>query len=166
MNKPERDQMPPAGVLAGFPKEEFSGLLRRLPSYARLAWALARDPRLSKARRAAVLAGAAYVISPIDLVPGIIPVAGQLDDVAVALAAIRIALSGLKPEYRAEKLASAGLSQAQLDADLKATGTIAWWMGKSGARVAAKVVGTTASTATDVARTLYRRVRPPRADVD
>jgi uncharacterized membrane protein YkvA (DUF1232 family) len=152
------------GVLAGFPREEFSGLVRRLPSYARLAWALARDPRLSRARRAAVLAGAAYVLSPIDLVPGIIPVAGQLDDVAVALGAIRIALGGLKPEYRAKQLAAAGLSQAQLDADLKATGTVAWWIGKSGVRVAAKIVTTTAATASDVGRALYRRIRPPRGD--
>jgi uncharacterized membrane protein YkvA (DUF1232 family) len=154
------------GVLAGFPKDEFSGLVRRMPAYARLAWALARDPRLSKARRAAVLAGAAYVLSPIDLVPGIIPVAGQLDDVAVALAAIRVALSGLKPEYRAEKLAAAGLTQADLDGDLRATAQVALWIGKSGARVAAKVASKTASTAATLGTRLYRRVRQPRAEGD
>ena len=59
-------------------------LVRRLPGYGRLAWRLARDPRLSRRRRTAVAAAAAYLISPIDLVPGIIPVAGQLDDAAVA----------------------------------------------------------------------------------
>src|SRR5215216_3326312 len=94
-----------------FPRDAFGALIRRLPSYARLAWMLARDPRLSKARRAAVLAGAAYVLSPVDLIPGIIPVVGQLDDIAIALGVIRLALNGLKPEFRAQTLAAAHLSQ-------------------------------------------------------
>src|SRR5688572_13937535 len=97
-----------------FPREEFAALVKRIPNYARLAWALARDPRLSRARRAAVLAGAAYVLSPIDLVPGIIPVVGQLDDVLIALGAIRLALNGLKPEFRAQMLAAANLGQPDL----------------------------------------------------
>lgn len=122
-----------------FPAREFAGLVKRLPSYARLAWALARDPRLSRARRAAVLVGAAYALSPIDFVPGIIPVVGQLDDVVVALGAIRIALNGLKPELRAEKLAAANLTQADLDADLRTAGKIAAWLARSGFRVGVRV---------------------------
>ncbi|HUR16989.1 MAG TPA: YkvA family protein, partial [Candidatus Limnocylindrales bacterium] len=89
------DASRPAGTLRRlaeeFPRQEFTTLVKRLPRYAKLAWALARDPSLSRVRRAAVMAAAAYVVSPIDLVPGFIPVAGQLDDVAVALAAIRLA---------------------------------------------------------------------------
>ncbi len=122
-----------------FPMDAFGALIHRLPSYARLAWALARDPRLSRARRVAVLAGAAYVISPIDLVPGIIPVIGQLDDMLIALGAIRLALNGLKPEFRAERLAAAGLTQADMDADLRTTGAIAGWLARSGVRVGLRV---------------------------
>jgi len=122
-----------------FPGDEFAALVKRLPSYARLAWALARDPRLSRARRAAVLVGAAYAISPIDLVPGIMPVVGQLDDMIVALGAIKIALNGLKPELRAQKLAAAKLSQADLDADLRTTGKLAAWLARSGVRVGVRV---------------------------
>src|SRR5919106_1659661 len=107
-----------------FPRDEVAALLRRFPRYARLAWELARDPRLSRARRAAVLAAAAYLISPIDLVPGIIPVAGQLDDLAIALPAIRLALDGLRPEWRAERLAAVGLNRSDIDADLHTTGAI------------------------------------------
>lgn len=138
-----------------FPKDEFTSLIRHMPSYARLAWTLARDPRLSRARRAAVLAGAVYVLSPIDLVPGFIPVAGQLDDVFVALGAIRIALNGLKPEFRAQTLASANLTQADLDADFGATGAIAGWMARSGIRVTARA----ASTAVDAGARLLRWTR-------
>jgi uncharacterized membrane protein YkvA (DUF1232 family) len=138
-----------------FPRDEFTALLRHLPAYARLAWTLARDPRLSRARRLAVLAGAAYVLSPIDLVPGFIPVAGQLDDVAVALGAIRLALNGLKPEFRAATLAAAHLTQADLDSDLRTTGAIAGWMARSGLRVTRRA----ASTALDIGGRLFRRTR-------
>lgn len=124
---------------AGFPRDEFTALLKRIPAYARLAWALARDPRISRARRAAVLAGAAYLVSPIDLVPGIIPVVGQLDDVAVALGAIRFALNGLTPAMRTEQLGRAGLSPTDLDADLRTTGAIAGWLGRSALQTAGRV---------------------------
>lgn len=117
-----------------FPREEFGALLRRLPSYGRLAWALANDKRVSRLRRAAVLGAAAYVFSPIDLVPGVLPVAGQLDDLLIALGAIRLALAGLRPEFRTERLAAAGLTQADLDADLQTTRAVAGWLGRSGVR--------------------------------
>ena len=123
-----------------FPRDEVAALMRRLPRYARLSWALARDPRLSKARRAAVLAGAAYVISPIDLIPGIIPVVGQLDDMLIALGAIRLALAGLKPEARAQRLAAAGLTHEELDTDIRTTGAVAGWLGRSGVRLGARAV--------------------------
>lgn len=133
--------------------DAFSALIRRLPSYARLAWALARDPRLSRARRAAVLAGAAYVISPIDLVPGIIPVVGQLDDMLVALGVIRLALNGLKPEFRAQALAAANLTQADLDVDLRTTVAIVGWVARTGVRVGVRV----GRGAVDFARRLISR---------
>ena len=119
----------------GFPREEFGALVRRLPNYGRLAWSLARDPRLSTVRRAAVLAAAAYVVSPIDFIPGIIPVAGQLDDLAIALAAIRLALDGLRPEVRAERLAVAGLTQTDIAADARTIGAVSGWMVRSGVRL-------------------------------
>ena len=126
---------PASDASAAFPREEFGRLIRRLPAYGRLAWELARDPRISRARRLAVLAGAAYVISPVDLVPGLIPLVGQLDDLLVALAAIRVALDGLKPELRAARLASVGLSQGDLDADLRTTREIIVWLARSSVRV-------------------------------
>ncbi|HWH23630.1 MAG TPA: YkvA family protein [Candidatus Limnocylindria bacterium] len=124
-----------------FPREEFGALLRRLPNYARLAWALANDPHLSRVRRAAVLAAAAYVVSPIDLLPGIVPVAGQLDDMLVALGAIRFALQGLKPEYRFQRLATAGLTAADIDADLQTTRAIAAWMARSAIGIGRQAIG-------------------------
>src|SRR5699024_10174289 len=68
-----------------FPRDRVTATIKRMPAYLRLSWRLARDPLLSRARRAAVVGAAGYLASPIDLVPGVIPVAGQLDDIAVAL---------------------------------------------------------------------------------
>jgi uncharacterized membrane protein YkvA (DUF1232 family) len=141
-----------------FPREEFGRLVHHLPAYGRLAWALARDPRLSRLRRAAVVAAAGYVISPIDLVPGIIPVAGQLDDLLVALGAIRVALDGLKPEVRAEKLAAVGLAQADLDDDLRTTKAIIVWLGRAGVR-SVRRLGSRAVRGADELRGRLRGVR-------
>ena len=152
-------------ISSSFPRDEFGALVRRLPSYGRLAWALARDRRLSRFRRAAVLAAAGYVISPIDAIPGIIPVVGQLDDLFVALTAIRLALDGLKPEWRAEKLAAAGLAQADLDADMRATGHIAGWMARSGLKVGQRATTGAIHTGRSVAGRLLdagKRVRERR----
>lgn len=144
------------GVIEDFPRDEFSALIRRLPRYARLAWVLARDPRVSRSRRLAVLAGAAYVISPVDLVPGFIPLAGQLDDLFVALGAIRLALDGLKPEWRAERLALVGLSQLDLDGDIRTTTAVTAWMAKSAVRVVGDVGWRVLGAGADVGDRLYR----------
>ena len=84
-----------------FPRARLTETLRHIPAYLRLSAALAMDPALAKKRRAALLAAAGYLVSPVDLIPGIIPVVGQLDDLALALAALRLALAGLDPERRA-----------------------------------------------------------------
>ena len=119
-----------------FPRERVAAMLRRLPAYLRLAWRLAREPLLSRARRAAVVAAAGYLASPVDLVPGVIPVLGQLDDLAVALAAIRFAMSGLSPERRRLHLEAVGLADEELTADLRTVGATTAWLLRAGARTA------------------------------
>jgi uncharacterized membrane protein YkvA (DUF1232 family) len=117
-----------------FPRERFSALLRHVPAYARLAWRLGRDPLLSRARRAAVAGAAAYLVSPVDAIPGVIPVLGQVDDLLVALAAIRLALDGLRPERRQAHLAAVGLTEHEVADDFRVTGAIGLWVARAGAR--------------------------------
>jgi uncharacterized membrane protein YkvA (DUF1232 family) len=121
-----------------FPRERIAAVFRRLPAYLRLSWRLARDPLLSRARRAAVIGAAGYLASPIDLVPGVVPVLGQLDDLAVALAAIRLALSGLSPERRRLHLDAVGLADEDLTADLRTVWATTTWLLRAGARTAAR----------------------------
>lgn len=91
---------------------------RRVPAYARLGWGLARDRRLSAGQRVLLVGGLGYLLSPIDLVPGFIPVLGQMDDMTVMLWAMRRVLRGLPVPERDEHLRRAGLDLATVDADL------------------------------------------------
>jgi uncharacterized membrane protein YkvA (DUF1232 family) len=157
-----------------FPRERVTTMVRRMPAYLRLAWRLAKEPMLSKARRAAVVGAAGYLASPIDLVPGVIPVLGQLDDLAVALAAIRLALAGLSPERRAVHLEAVGLGDQDLTDDLRTVGATTAWIGRAsfrttkraaaaGTRVAGSAARTTRSAvdrATPMARATSERVTP------
>jgi uncharacterized membrane protein YkvA (DUF1232 family) len=122
-----------------FPRDRFGALVRRLPAYGRLAWRLGRDPLLSRVRRAAVVAAAGYLASPIDLVPGFVPLLGQLDDIAVVLAGLRFALDGLDPERRRTHLAAVGLTDADLSSDLGTVGATSAWVARSGARAGGRL---------------------------
>ncbi len=148
-----------------FPREHLATLLGRLPAYLRLTWHLGRDPMVSRARRAALVAAAGYVASPVDLVPGLIPLVGQLDDVAVALAAIRLALDGLSPERRRRHLDAVGLTEAHLADDLRALAMTTAWLARTVARetgragrAAARAGRSGASQLVDGARGLTRAV--------
>jgi uncharacterized membrane protein YkvA (DUF1232 family) len=122
-----------------FPKDRASDLMRRVPAYLRLALGLAKDPALSKARRAAIIGAAGYLASPVDLVPGIIPVIGQLDDLAIAIAAVKFALAGLSPERRRAHLEAVGLGDQLIVEDLKTLGVLSAWVVRAGGRTTARV---------------------------
>jgi uncharacterized membrane protein YkvA (DUF1232 family) len=106
-------------------------VLLRLPRYLQLTYRLVRDERLSPTQRALAVAGAAYTVSPIDAVPGFIPLFGQLDDLAVLLLSLRQALRSGPTDVVHEHLNSVDLSLAQLDADLRTIRAIAIWTGLS-----------------------------------
>jgi uncharacterized membrane protein YkvA (DUF1232 family) len=142
-----------------FPRDRFTALLRRMPNYARLSWHLARDERLPRSRQAALIAGAAYLVSPIDLVPGFIPVVGQLDDAVAVLLAIRLALAGLPPSDREAALAEAGLDSKAIDDDLRTIGATYAWLGRQGARFAWRTSRVVARTGARLGRSLAARLR-------
>ncbi len=72
--------------------------LRGMLSQLRLTWRLFRDPRVSPVLKAIPLLGLAYAIWPVDLLPDILPVLGQLDDLAVILLAINAFIQLCPPE--------------------------------------------------------------------
>ena len=112
-----------------------SPIIRRLPAYSKLAWRLIRDRRLTHGQRAHVLGGIAYLVSPIDLIPGFIPLLGQMDDIAVTLWAIRAALRRLPPEIAQEHLGASGLTAEDLDGDLRRLARSGRLLAAGGARL-------------------------------
>ena len=126
--------------------------LGRLPRYLALARALASDPALPRWRKAALAAGIVYLASPIDVVPGLIPVAGQLDDLAVVLLGLRTALRGCSPDAAAAHLAAAGLEHGDIARDLAIVRAAAGWVAGGVARTTARLGGASIRTAAKAAR--------------
>jgi len=119
--------------------EQFWETVRRIPRYVVLATNLMRDSRIPVTAKAKLGIGGAYTVSPIDLVPGIIPVAGQLDDLVVLLVTLRHVVRSCDSEVAAEHLQRAGLSLNDFDHDLRVTRDTAVWFAKKGVRIAGKL---------------------------
>jgi uncharacterized membrane protein YkvA (DUF1232 family) len=73
-----------------------------VPDCLLLFRALLRDPRVPRRRKALVAALLVYVAMPIDLVPDVIPVAGQLDDAIIVALVLRSVLRAGGPELLRE----------------------------------------------------------------
>lgn len=67
-------------------------------------WLAARDPRVPWYAKAVAAGVAAYALSPIDLIPDVIPVLGYLDDLVIVplgiMLAIRLIPRDLMAEFR------------------------------------------------------------------
>jgi uncharacterized membrane protein YkvA (DUF1232 family) len=148
-----------------FPRQEAVAIIRRLPAYGLLAWRLSRDPDVPAVRRGALIGAAAYLVSPIDAVPGIIPLLGQLDDLVVVVAALRFALAGMPPERRRMHLVAAGLSEATLAADEHTLADIGRWIIRRGAELGARVSAIGVRAGGQAARRLGRWGRAGAAEL-
>ncbi len=73
-------------------------VLRTAWQDARLAWRLLQDARVPLWMKIAFpLAGVAYLLSPLDFLPDVLPLLGEVDDVMVLLLLMRLFIS-LSPE--------------------------------------------------------------------
>lgn len=66
-------------------------LLTKFRKELLLVWALLRDARSPVSAKLVAIFAALYVISPIDLVPDVIPLLGWLDDGIVAMLLFKLA---------------------------------------------------------------------------
>ena len=64
------------------------------------------------------MAGLAYVVVPIDLIPDAIPILGQADDLTVLLLVLDLFIANAPKEVREEQVERARNGTAQLDQDL------------------------------------------------
>ena len=93
-------------------------LVVKLPTYARLVWGLVRDPRTPIGLKGMLVAALAYVVLPVDLIPDMIPILGQADDLTVLLLVLDLFIQNAPPEVRAEHTTRARNGTADLDRDL------------------------------------------------
>ncbi|WP_221930972.1 YkvA family protein [Telmatospirillum sp. J64-1] len=68
----------------------------------------ARDPRTPMRAKAILLAALAYLFMPIDIIPDVLLGFGWLDDIAVLLAALKMAGPHITEEHRAKAQAGLG----------------------------------------------------------
>lgn len=107
----------PKGLGSRNPKEVWD-LVRRLPTYLRLVWALLRDPRVPATRKGILVLLAGYIVNPIDIIPDFIPVIGQLDDIAVTLLVLDVFIRSAPKEVVDEHLARISRNEDDLRRDL------------------------------------------------
>lgn len=150
----------------GSPLPRFWEAIKRLPRYARVAASLIGDPDVPKRSKLMLGAGGLYLASPIDLVPGVIPVAGQLDDLYVLLRALRQALHSAPAEVSSRHLHRVDLTMGHVEMDIKVIEETTVWLVRqgitAGGRVATKGLGVGGRAAAGG----WRRVRAlvPRRD--
>ena len=97
---------------------EVVDLIRRLPMYIRLVWALIRDGRVPVQQKLILVGIGAYLFFPIDLIPDFVPVLGQLDDLAVVLLGLDLFIRSAPPDIVEEHLAKISQDKDQLSRDI------------------------------------------------
>lgn len=85
-------------LIAAGRREDARALAGFIPDAVVLVGRLARDPRVSPARRGLLWVVLGYLVLPIDLVPDFLPVAGQADDAVILAIALRVLARGATPE--------------------------------------------------------------------
>jgi uncharacterized membrane protein YkvA (DUF1232 family) len=79
-------------------KRPRESLLTLVPRLARFVYHVSRDPRVPWGVKGALVGLAAYLASPIDIIPDWIPAAGYLDDVLVVGFVVSYVLARVPPE--------------------------------------------------------------------
>lgn len=70
-------------------KRSVMRIIRQIPSYLRLLVGLIGDRRVSRIDRFMVIAAVAYIVSPLDFIPDLIPFLGEVDDVFLLMMALQ-----------------------------------------------------------------------------
>jgi uncharacterized membrane protein YkvA (DUF1232 family) len=127
-----------------------------------MGWLLARDPSVPGRSKAALVSALGYAVSPIDPIPGVIPVLGQLDDMAVLILAVRYAIRSTPATVVDRHLQVCGLDREIMDRDIVVIRAVAVWLVGKTATGAARLGRWAAARVVDLAnRTLGGRSPKP-----
>jgi uncharacterized membrane protein YkvA (DUF1232 family) len=93
-----------------------------VPRHGKLAYCLLRDERVPRAPKAALMAAMAVIVSPIDF-PAWVPVAGELDMLALAILAVKTFIEACPEAIRREHEAALSAGTSTFDRDFSDTVT-------------------------------------------
>ena len=99
--------LPPDGTVSDVRRLAKDAILV-LPNLLKLIGRLLKDPRVPRRSKIALGMASAYVVSPIDLVPEMIPIVGWLDDLLVIAYALNRFIERAGPEIVEEHWAGEG----------------------------------------------------------
>lgn len=97
--------------------KRFWEAVKHLPAYAKLTTAIVRDSDVPVPAKAMLGLGGGYTLSPIDLIPGIIPVVGQMDDMYAILTALQQSLRRMPDDIAQKHLDANGVTREQIEDD-------------------------------------------------
>jgi uncharacterized membrane protein YkvA (DUF1232 family) len=124
----------PAGAkLDGMALERWKAKAGRLKQEARALYAACRDPRTPWYARALGIGVLAYALSPIDLIPDVVPVLGYLDDAILVPLGILAVVALMPKDVMAECRARAEAAAARPVSRAGAVFILAVWLALAGA---------------------------------
>jgi uncharacterized membrane protein YkvA (DUF1232 family) len=97
----------------------FIPLASRATTYGRLVLELAADGRVPWSRKIVLGFAAAYIVSPLDLVPDWVPFVGRIDDVMITVVALDLFLDSVPRDLMMEKMFALGIDGRELERDLE-----------------------------------------------
>lgn len=100
-------------------KKDIFSVIEKLPAYSKLLFRLYKSSGISRRHKLTLSMGIAYSLSPIDLIPGIIPVAGQLDNLLIMLRCLDKVLDKADPEVTGQYLKEAGITKEEIKENIK-----------------------------------------------
>jgi uncharacterized membrane protein YkvA (DUF1232 family) len=107
-------------------------LARALKRDVHAVWLAARHPRTPLGAKLLALAVAAYALSPIDLIPDVIPVLGYLDDLLIVPLGILLVTRMLPADLLAECRAAAEAAGRRPRSLMGAAAIVALWLAAAG----------------------------------
>ncbi|HYF83069.1 MAG TPA: YkvA family protein [Clostridia bacterium] len=105
----------------GNEERDIFSIIGKLPCYSKLLFKLYKSRDIRRKHKVLLSMGIAYSLSPIELIPGIIPVAGQLDNIIVMLRCLKKVLNATDVEIRNKYLDEAGVTMEDISEDILLT---------------------------------------------
>lgn len=121
-------------------KEDIKQIIRRMPSYIKLIYKLYRDGEVPKSAKVTLSMALGYNISPIDLIPGFIPLIGQIDNIYFTLKLLRKAIKSCPHHVADRHLESSGITMDYIDKDIETSGQLMKEVGRQLLKTSGKAV--------------------------